>query len=356
MAPSPNRIRSTWALPTVTLLVLPIPACAQSDVEVAESPARTIETITESSVRAHIEFLASDELRGRDTPSEGLETAAEYLARRHRENGLEPGGEDGTFLQRYRILMLTPQGDTVEAEPPNVLARLPGADPDLRDEYLVLSAHFDHVGVGAPIDGDSIYNGADDNGSGTAALLEVARALAELPPEQRPRRSVLFAHVSGEEKGLLGSRWWVDHPTVPIRDVVANVNIDMIAGDTHPDTVAVLGKDYSSLGPLMDGVNAEHEELGLTTVPDLWPDEGLFFRSDQYNFMREEIPALFLFAGFHECYHRPCDELDFVSPDKAARIARLVAYTVLELANRDEPPAWTEPGLTEVRRIISGGG
>jgi hypothetical protein len=265
--------------------------------------------------------------------------------------GSAPRPVQGVSLEA-RIPMSGPTGK----DPANVLALLPGRDPDLRDEYIVLTAHYDHVGVGVPVEGDSIYNGADDNASGTSALLEIARALVELPPEERPRRSVLFLHVGAEEKGLLGSQWWVENPTVPIDAVVANINLDMISANTHPDTIAVIGLEYSSLGPTMLELNDAHATLGLAAVPDLWPDRSLFYRSDQLNFMRRDIPALFLFAGEHECYHQPCDEVDFVSADVAARVARLVAYTVLELANRDERPSWTPGGLDEVRRMISGGG
>jgi hypothetical protein len=305
-----------------------------------------VATITESSVHGHLAFLASDALRGRDTPSPGLEEAAAYLAAQHRANGLEPAGDEGGYIQRWPF-----RGDMV----PNVIAMIPGRDPVLRDEYIVLSAHFDHVGVGAPMNGDSIYNGADDNGSGTTALLEVARVLAALPPELRPRRSVVFAHVSGEEKGLLGSRWWVENPTVPIDRVVANLNADMVGGDAFPDTLVVLGKEYSTLGPLIREVNARMPELNLTTSPDLWPEERLFFRSDQLNFMRQEIPALFLFTGLHECYHRPCDDIDFVSVDKVARVSQLLAHTVMEIADEDARPEWDPSGLEEVRRLTGGG-
>jgi hypothetical protein len=303
--------------------------------------------ITPASVRAHIAYLASDARLGRDTPSRGLEEAAAYLAQQHAISGLAPGGENGSFIQRFAY-----DGTMV----PNVVAILPGRDPELRDQVVVMSAHMDHVGIGQPVNGDSIYNGADDNASGTSALVEVARALAALPPESRPRRTVLFLHVSGEEKGLLGSRWWVQNPTIPIERVVANINVDMVGGDAFPDTVAVLGAEYSSLGPVAHGVSAEHPELGLTTSRDLWPEEQLFFRSDQLNFMGEGIPALFYFAGLHECYHRPCDDIDFVSTDKVARVATLLAYTVLEIANDQERPEWDPRGLQEVRRLITGGG
>ncbi len=330
--------------------LLPVAAAPPAQAQGPAAPAalvELVETITEASVHAHLAYLASDELRGRDTPSPGLERAAEYLEEHHRRHGLLPAGEHGTYVQRF------PFGGAMV---PNVLAMIPGRDPVLRDEYIVLSAHFDHVGVGTPLNGDSIYNGADDNASGTTALLEVARVLAALPEGERPRRSIVFAHVSAEEKGLLGSRWWVDNPTVPIENVIANLNADMVGGEAHPDTLVVLGKEYSSLGPLIDEVNARMPELGLTTAPDLWPQERLFFRSDQYNFMRVEIPALFLFTGLHECYHLPCDDIDFVSEDKVMRVSRLLAHTVMEIADGDERPQWDPAGLEEVRRMTGGGG
>ena len=349
---SPAIRRAPLPVIALTLLATGLPACADAQsagpaAVVPPSLSALVESITETTVHGHLSFLASDALRGRDTPSPGLEAAAAYLESRHRLYGLEPAGENGTWVQRF------PYGGAMV---PNVLAMLPGSDPELRNEYIVLSAHFDHVGVGNPMNGDSIYNGADDNGSGTTALLEVARVLAALPEAERPRRSVIFAHVSAEEKGLLGSRWWVDNPTVPIESVIANLNADMVGGEAHPDTLVILGKEYSSLGPLIDAVNARMPELNLTTAPDLWPQERLFFRSDQFNFMRREIPAIFLFTGLHDCYHRPCDDIDFVSEDKVVRVSRLLAHTVMEIANQDTRPQWDPAGLREVRQMTSGGG
>ena len=231
---------------------------------------------------------------------------------------------------------------------PNVAAVLPGSDPTLRDEYVVLSAHMDHVGVGEPVNGDSIYNGADDDASGTAALLEIARAMSESP--NRPRRSVLFLHVSGEEKGLLGSRWFSEHPTVPLERIVANLNVDMI-GRNSPDSIVVIGREYSSLGPLVASTAAEHPELGLVVSDDIWPEERFFFRSDHFNFARKEIPALFFFAGVHECYHRPCDEVEDIDVEKAAEVARLILYTTERIANQPERPAWDPQGLEQIREM-----
>jgi Zn-dependent M28 family amino/carboxypeptidase len=235
-----------------------------------------------------------------------------------------------------------------DSRPPNVVAVLEGSDPQLRNEYVILSAHMDHVGVGEPVNGDSIYNGADDDASGTAALVEVAEALASVP--ERPRRSVIFLHVSGEELGLLGSHWYSENPTVPLERVVANINVDMI-GRNSPDTVVVIGKNYSSLGTTANAVQGRHPELGLTLSDDIWPEEQFFFRSDHFNFARKEIPSLFFFSGVHEDYHRPSDHLEKLDLDKAARISRMIFYLVQEIANDPSRPQWDPAGLAEVRAL-----
>ncbi|HEY0671167.1 MAG TPA: M20/M25/M40 family metallo-hydrolase [Longimicrobiales bacterium] len=458
-------------------------------------------TITAEDMRARIGFLASDALRGRDTPSPGLDSAAAWIAREFERLRLEPGGENGTYHQRYPFTIRTVnaeqsswgqlrygqdffvwpgsplniEGEVVfiggrlnaapasairdkvpmiyvggelnrdwrtavnsarnaaqfagarglivvldsavteadvqqraqafrrtttaspvnsiafvryerarallragnhdlgalragtsvtpvlsqtaiiigaevnEQRPPNVAGILRGSDPTLRDTYVVISAHMDHVGVGTPdATGDSIYNGADDDASGTSAVLEVAEALASMP--QRPARSVMFLLVSGEEKGLLGSRYFSEHPTVPLQNVVANVNIDMI-GRNSRDTVVAIGQEYSSLGPLVQEVVRAHPELGLTAARDLWPQERFFFRSDHFNFARKEIPAIFFFTGVHDDYHRPSDEVEKIDADKAARVARLAYYLTREIATRRQAPEWSEEGLREVRAL-----
>jgi hypothetical protein len=231
---------------------------------------------------------------------------------------------------------------------PNVLGILPGRDEELREEYVLLSAHMDGLGVGMPVDGDSIYNGADDNASGTAAILEMAEAAAAL--DRRPRRSLAFLAVSGEEKGLLGSTAFVTRPPIPLDRIIANINIDMIGRDSE-DTIAVLGRPYSTLGTMVDSIAAAHPELGMTVVGDLWPADGFFFRSDQFSFARKGIPALFFFNGVHEDYHRPSDEAGNIKFRKAARITRLVFELALAIANADEPPAWDPQARA---RIVGG--
>ena len=252
-----------------------------------------------------------------------------------------------------RAALRTPVTRYADDTAPNVVAILRGSDPDLADEYVVFSAHMDHVGVGRPnAAGDSIYNGADDDASGTAALIEVAEAFTHLL--ERPARSLVFLAVSGEEKGLLGSQWFSDHPTIPLENTVANINVDMI-GRNAPDTIVVIGQEYSSLGPTVHAVAQRRSDLGLSVALDPWPEERFFFRSDHFNFARKEIPALFFFAGVHEDYHEPSDHVDKIDGDKAARVARLIFYTAHEIADTPARPQWTEEGLSEIRALTGGG-
>ncbi len=223
------------------------------------------------------------------------------------------------------------------AAAPNVIGILPGSDPELRDQYVMVSAHMDGLGIGPAVDGDSIYNGADDNASGVAALLEIAEAFASLG--KRPGRSLVFLTVSGEEKGLLGSSWFVRYPPIPLERVVADLNIDMI-GRNWEDTIAVIGKSYSTLGALIDSVAAANPSLHITPIDDPWPAERFFWRSDHFNFARKGIPAVFFFSGVHEDYHRPSDEVGKIKVAKAARITRLIFEVAFAAANAEDPPVW----------------
>jgi Zn-dependent M28 family amino/carboxypeptidase len=222
-------------------------------------------------------------------------------------------------------------------EAPNTIGLLRGSDPDLRHEYVLITAHMDHVGVGRAVDGDSIYNGADDDGSGTVTVVEIARAFASL--ENAPRRSIIFMTVSGEEKGLLGSRYYVENPTFPLENTVANINLDMV-GRNWSDTIVAIGKAESTLGPQVDRISAEHPELDMVVIDDIWPEESFYTRSDHYNFAQRGVPILFFFNGTHDQYHQPADEVELIDFDKTARIGRLVFYLGLEIANEDERPAW----------------
>lgn len=342
-----SRIRAT--VPSVLVpMLLAAAACGPSEPAEDAPPVDPVEaavaTITADDYARRIGVLAHDSMRGRATPSPALEAAAEWIAAEFRSMGLEGGAADGGFIQRYDL----PGGD---GDAPNVVAVLRGSDPVLADEYLVYSAHMDHVGVReADESGDSIFNGADDNASGTTAVLEVAEAMAALPTA--PRRSVIFLLVSGEERGLWGSAHYADNPTVPADRIVANLNADMV-GRNWPDTIVAIGKEHSDLGTTLERVNAAHPELGMTAIDDLWPDQNFYSRSDHYNFARKGVPILFFFNGVHDDYHGRDDEVDRIDHDKASRIARLLFYLGLEVANADARPQWNPESYDA---IVGGGG
>ena len=489
-----------YRIAALLTLVLTMRAAAQS------ASASAAATITTQDVKTRIDFLASDQLKGRDTPSPGLEMAADYIAKQFAAFGLKPGGDNGTYLQRwpYRavkvdvaslvaelrgakarklvygqeffvvpsattdtisgelvfggvagansaakqqfaknvvafyipggnmdqpwmqalqtgfiaamsggargvVFILDPlfkaeamgnvvnqlqgastplpilairydvardwlkqysvelenarlsndpaalgkasfalsTGKTEQSNPPNVVGILEGSDSVLKNTYVVYSAHMDHVGVGQPNEkGDSIYNGADDDASGTTAVIEIAQAFTSM--KERPKRSLIFLLVSGEEKGLFGSAYFVASPPVPAKQMIANINIDMI-GRNSPDTTVAIGQDYSSLGATMQTIVKAHPELKLTVAPDLWPEENLFVRSDHFNFARVEIPAIFFTSGLHADYHKPSDEAATIDTDKLARTARLLFYLGYDLANTANAPTWTEAGLKVIK-------
>lgn len=230
----------------------------------------------------------------------------------------------------------------------NVVAIWEGSDPVLKDEYVAVGAHYDHVGICAPNGVDPICNGADDDGSGTTAILSMAEALAKAP--SRPKRSVLFVWHCGEEKGLWGSRYFTENPTVPIDHIVTQINIDMIGrskkeGDTNPrnkdltgpNDVYLIGSTMMSteLGELVQSVNKSYLNIGFDTRYDDPADPNrFFFRSDHYNYARKGIPIIFFFDGVHEDYHQPGDSPDKIDYQKMEKITRTVYMTLWEVGNR----------------------
>ncbi len=227
---------------------------------------------------------------------------------------------------------------------PDVVGILEGSDPTLRSEYVVYSAHMDHVGTtGQPgaqcgaMGADSICNGADDDGSGTVGVLELAEAYSR--PGARPKRSMIFLTVSGEEHGLWGSEWFVNHPPVGIKQIVADLNADMI-GRNWKDTIVAIGKEHSDLGGTLNRVNAAHPELKMHAIDDRWPEQSFYTRSDHYNFAQKGVPILFFFNGVHADYHRPSDSPDKIDAEKESRIVKLLFYLGQEVANATERPKW----------------
>jgi Zn-dependent M28 family amino/carboxypeptidase len=238
--------------------------------------------------------------------------------------------------------------DTVlgSASAPNVVGILEGTDPVLKNEYIVFSAHMDHIGISAGKP-DSINNGADDDGSGTVGILELAEAFSK--KKAATKRSLIFLTVSGEEKGLWGSAYFASHPPVALANVVADLNMDMI-GRNWPDTIAVIGRDYSSLGPTLDSVASNHKSLDMTPISDPWPEERIFFRSDHYNFAKAGVPILFFTSGLHPDYHEPSDSPDRIGYDKEARLLQLIFWTGQAVGNAAARPTWNPGALEQVQQ------
>lgn len=292
----------------------------------AESAVRAaVHGITAADLRDRIELIAHDSMHGRATPSTGLERTSGYVVQQFLAFGLRPGGEQA-YVQRF------PLGAAPDTGAPNVIGWVQGSDPLLRNEYVVFSAHMDHLGIGAPLNGDSVFNGADDNASGTAAVLELAQAFALL--DRKPRRSLVFIAFSGEEGGLAGSRWYTDHPTVPLASTVANVNLDMI-GRNRSDAIAAISSS-SYVVRTAAWVVEDHPELHLRVLEDPWPERDLIRRSDQHSFARYGIPAALFTSGLHADYHQRSDEADKIDFEKTARVTRLMFYLGFRLANADE--------------------
>ncbi|WP_299265968.1 M28 family metallopeptidase [uncultured Psychrosphaera sp.] len=238
---------------------------------------------------------------------------------------------------------------------PNVVAILPGSDPVLKDEYVVFTAHLDHIGLAKDVTTkDRINNGAMDNASGVAVLLETARVLAN---SERPRRSILFTVVTAEEKGLLGASYFANNPTVPLSSMVANVNLDMPVLLYDFADVIAFGANHSSLGAVVEKAAGE---LGIGLSPDPMPEQAIFTRSDHYNFVKKGVPAVFLMTGFTsktegedggkvwgeffaKHYHKPSDSLDLPINYDAAKVFADVNIRIgLTIANQDERPYWLE--------------
>ncbi len=493
------------------------PLAAQAPASVVPSPSAAVKkaaaTITSADVAKRVNIIADDSMMGRDTPSPGLEMTAQYIADQFKSFGLKPGGENGTWFQRYEIIQTqfnpaeshigfmaggkhvhaeftsdarflfgsapdkevggavlvlggTPNAEALKAldasgkvvvmvldyskgpaaggwgqllgavfalDPvgivilsnrdsanwanrmkppyrkglrvgggagrapivevndaslsavltaggvdvaairadtgmvaigdaslkvmidlketvlnkttaPNTIGILEGTDPTLKHEYLVYSGHMDHVGISSG-KADSINNGADDDASGTVGVVELAEAFSQ--PGARTKRSIVFITVSGEEKGLWGSAYFTKNPTVPIKDMVADINIDMI-GRNWPDTIVAIGREHSDLGQTLETVNAQHPELGMTAIDDKWPEENFYGRSDHYNFAKNGVPILFFFNGVHEDYHQVSDSPDKIDSDKESRILQLLFYLGQAVANNPQRPQWNPESYKQI--------
>lgn len=302
-------------------------------------------SITAKDLKKHLFTYASDEFEGRLTGEPGQKKAVNYLRDFYINQGIKPPkGVDNYFqtvpskalnINRYGMKRFS----TPLKESENVIAYIEGSEKP--EEFIVITAHLDHEGV----KGGKIYNGADDDGSGTVAVLEIAEAFKKATEAgKRPKRSVVFLHVTGEEKGLLGSKYYSENPIFPLANTVANLNIDMVGriDERHkenPNYVYLIGSDKLStdLHNVSEAMNEKYMNINLDYKYNADDDPNRFYyRSDHYNFAKHGIPVIFYFNGTHEDYHQPTDTPDKINYDLLQNRARLIFYTAWEIANRKD--------------------
>jgi hypothetical protein len=286
-------------------------------------------SITSEEAIEHVQYFADDTLEGREAGSRGGRMAAVYIIDKLKAYGVDPAGTND-FYQGF-----SPNFN-------NLLASLPGSDPELSKEFIVIGAHYDHVGYGTPTNSygpiGKIHNGADDNASGSAGLLEIAQACSLLP--QAPKRSILFVFWDGEEKGLLGSKHWIDHPTIPLEKIKLAFNADMI-GRLRKETVDVMAWRTGV------GLRQMVVEQNAGSSLRLHFDWEMKANSDHWTFLSHGIPTLMFFTGLHSDYHRPSDDVEKLNPAGMQDVARLFFTTLIEAADRTELPPYRPAGQKE---------
>lgn len=321
------------------LLLFILSACSSTrDVEQTEANLmrRFATEIDTEDLKEHVYLLASDVLEGRKTGEKGHKMAMNYLTAYYKHLELQAPQDYPDYRQTIpkQYFRKTSRNDT-----DNVLAYILGSEKP--EEVIVISAHYDHLGIR----GEEIFNGADDNASGTSALLEIAESFKKAVDKgHRPKRTILFLHVTGEESGLYGSSYYLSHPVFPLKNTVTNLNIDMIGrvDDKHKDKppyLYLIGSDKLSkeLHELSENINRNFTELKLDYTFNRENDPNRFYyRSDHYNFVKKGVPAIFYFDGEHEDYHKPSDTADKIDYELLKLRTEFVFYTAWDLANRTD--------------------
>jgi hypothetical protein len=318
---------------------------AQKDITNA-NPENYAKTIKPQSLKNKLYTFASDEFEGRETGEAGQKKAAKYLMNFYKSIGVKSPIAEDDYYQDIPSSYFNDRLPDTE----NVVAFIEGDGST--DEILVISAHYDHLGKR----GKKIYNGADDDGSGSVALLEIANAFKEAVDDgYRPHRGILFLHVTAEEKGLLGSKYYSENPLFPIKNTVANLNTDMIGRvdkehKNNPNYIYLIGSDRLSteLHDLSEATNKKYIQMELDYKYNDKDDPNRFYyRSDHYNFAKFDIPVIFYFNGTHKDYHKATDTADKINYDMLAKRTQLIFYTAWEIANRDKRPFVDKPTLEE---------
>ncbi|WP_281310378.1 M28 family peptidase [Flavobacterium flavigenum] len=305
------------------------------------NPSEYTEKISETNLKTMLYRIASDEMEGRETGSKGQKKAGLYMIEQYKKNGIPFPKGATDYYQHIPASYLNARHNENLPDSENIWAYIEGSEKP--DEILVISAHYDHVGI----QNGEVYNGADDDGSGTVALLEMAKVFAKAKKEGHgPKRSILFLHVTGEEHGLHGSRYYSENPLFPLANTVADINIDMIGRRDveHAKTnnyVYVIGADRLS-SDLHNAVVAQNEKyikMDLDFKFNDPKDPNRFYeRSDHYNFAKHGIPAVFFFNGVHEDYHGKDDIAEKIEYDALTKRTKLAFVVAWELANRENRP------------------
>ncbi|MEO8193021.1 MAG: M20/M25/M40 family metallo-hydrolase [Gemmatimonadales bacterium] len=396
-------MKASHAVCSILLMITAaiVAACSQPGVQTAPGPGRTSAPISAADLKTRLYIYADDSMMGREAGTAGDYKATAYIAAEAARIGLEPAGDNGTWFQNIRATSARFAGSPNPDYARNVIAVLRGSDPVLRNEYVAIGAHNDHIGTRSvavdhdslrafnfaltrlnapvwdrssrvirdslrptisinvdslrrlrPARRDSISNGADDDGSGTVTVLEIAEALASMPV--KPRRSILFVWHTAEEKGLLGSKWFTENPTIPRAQIVAQLNIDMVGRGSAED-IAGGGPDYlqlvgsrrvsAELGDIVEQENASQKQpfkFDYQFDANGHP-ERIYCRSDHYNYARYGIPVTFFTTGLHPDYHQVTDEPQYIDYEHMFRIADFIEDIAVRVANLDHRPKVDKP-------------
>ena len=310
-------------------------------------PTKYLNTITEADLKTHLYIVASDEMEGRETGSPGQKKAGNYLIDQYKANKIPFPKGATDYYQKIPAAYLNAKKDENLPDSENIWAYIEGSEKP--NEVVIISAHYDHIGM----KNGEVFNGADDDGSGTVALLEIAQAFKIAKNEGHgPKRSVLILHVTGEEHGLHGSRYYSENPLFPLANTITDINIDMIGrrDELHKDSsnyVYLIGSDYlsSDLYTICEDANKKYVNLFIDyKFNDRTDPNRFYYRSDHYNFAKKGIPAIFYFNGVHDDYHKPTDTPDKIDYPQMAKRAQLAFAVAWELANAAERPKVDKDG------------
>ena len=297
-----------------------------------------LDTIQASNLKSYVTYLASDELKGRQTPSPELDKAADYIAAEFKKDGVQPGNKD-SYFQETEWTRGTATGQKVR----NVIGMIPGTDPVLSKQYVIVSAHYDHLGA-KTVDPekpneDVIFNGADDDASGVAGVIQIGKALAK----EKPKRTIILMMFYGEEKGMVGSRFYVKNPVFPLKDTVANINLEQIGrtDDNEGPRVSagsLTGFSFSSIGSTFAKIG---KDMGVPVTGHPRFSAAYFSASDNIAFAGIGIPAHTICTAFDfPDYHKVGDHADKLDYENMVKIVKLTAATVWDIVNSDAKPSW----------------